>query len=213
MALEVLVVDDEADIRELVSGVLEDEGYEVRSAADSTAALEAIDEIDQALGLERFFDEVDGALADRGDRRVEIAVAGNQQHRQAGVAALDLLQQLQPVEPRALQPHVEQHHRRPPLADCIEGGGTVCGGAHRIAFVFEDSADQLADVRFIVDDQNFKCHQSTSSTPAPSPCPSSSAPGSSPSPPSEISFVSCPASKAMRTCVPPPARSRKAISP
>src|SRR5687767_13739461 len=44
MALEVLVVDDEADIRELVSGVLEDEGYSVRSAADSTAALDAIDE-------------------------------------------------------------------------------------------------------------------------------------------------------------------------
>ena len=37
MALEVLVVDDEADIRELVSGVLEDEGYAVRTAADSTA--------------------------------------------------------------------------------------------------------------------------------------------------------------------------------
>jgi two-component system nitrogen regulation response regulator NtrX len=44
MALEVLVVDDEADIRELVSGVLEDEGYAVRAAADSTAALEAIEE-------------------------------------------------------------------------------------------------------------------------------------------------------------------------
>ena len=44
MALEVLVVDDEADIRELVSGVLEDEGYAVRSAADSTSALEAIDD-------------------------------------------------------------------------------------------------------------------------------------------------------------------------
>jgi two-component system nitrogen regulation response regulator NtrX len=44
MALEVLVVDDEADIRELVSGVLEDEGYAVRTAADSTGALEAIDE-------------------------------------------------------------------------------------------------------------------------------------------------------------------------
>jgi two-component system nitrogen regulation response regulator NtrX len=42
MALEVLVVDDEADIRDLVSGVLEDEGYSVRTAADSTAALEAI---------------------------------------------------------------------------------------------------------------------------------------------------------------------------
>jgi two-component system nitrogen regulation response regulator NtrX len=44
MALEVLVVDDEADIRELVSGVLEDEGYEVRSAADSGAALEAVED-------------------------------------------------------------------------------------------------------------------------------------------------------------------------
>ncbi|WP_309660639.1 sigma-54 dependent transcriptional regulator [Sphingomonas sp.] len=44
MALEVLVVDDEADIRDLVSGVLEDEGYAVRTAADSTAALDAIDD-------------------------------------------------------------------------------------------------------------------------------------------------------------------------
>src|ERR687892_1831505 len=44
MALEVLVVDDEADIRELVSGVLEDEGYAVRTAADSTQTLDAVEE-------------------------------------------------------------------------------------------------------------------------------------------------------------------------
>jgi two-component system, NtrC family, nitrogen regulation response regulator NtrX len=44
MALEVLVVDDEADIRELVAGVLADEGYAVRTAADSTSALEAIED-------------------------------------------------------------------------------------------------------------------------------------------------------------------------
>ena len=44
MALEVLVVDDEADIRELVSGVLEDEGYAVRTAADSSATLDAIED-------------------------------------------------------------------------------------------------------------------------------------------------------------------------
>jgi two-component system, NtrC family, nitrogen regulation response regulator NtrX len=44
MALEVLVVDDEADIRELVSGVLEDEGYAVRAAADSGGALEAVED-------------------------------------------------------------------------------------------------------------------------------------------------------------------------
>ncbi len=42
MALDILVVDDEHDIRELVAGVLEDEGYETRTAADSDATLEAI---------------------------------------------------------------------------------------------------------------------------------------------------------------------------
>ena len=51
MALEVLVVDDEADIRELVSGVLEDEGYAVRTAADSNGALEAIDDRRPSLVL------------------------------------------------------------------------------------------------------------------------------------------------------------------
>jgi len=42
MALDILVVDDEEDIRELVAGVLEDEGYETRSAANADAALEAL---------------------------------------------------------------------------------------------------------------------------------------------------------------------------
>jgi two-component system, NtrC family, nitrogen regulation response regulator NtrX len=51
MALEVLVVDDEADIRELVAGVLEDEGYAVRSAADSNGALDAIDDRRPSLVL------------------------------------------------------------------------------------------------------------------------------------------------------------------
>jgi two-component system nitrogen regulation response regulator NtrX len=39
---DILVVDDEADIRDLVAGILEDEGYSVRTAADSDAALAAI---------------------------------------------------------------------------------------------------------------------------------------------------------------------------
>ncbi len=42
MAADVLVVDDEADIRELVAGILSDEGYAVRTAADSESALAAI---------------------------------------------------------------------------------------------------------------------------------------------------------------------------
>ena len=43
MALDILIVDDERDIRELVAGVLSDEGYECRTAADSSQALEAVD--------------------------------------------------------------------------------------------------------------------------------------------------------------------------
>jgi len=42
MASDILIVDDEADICELVSGLLQDEGYTTRSARDSDAALSAI---------------------------------------------------------------------------------------------------------------------------------------------------------------------------
>src|SRR5262250_3304627 len=42
MASDILIVDDESDIRELVSGILQDEGYEARTARDSDDALSAI---------------------------------------------------------------------------------------------------------------------------------------------------------------------------
>ncbi len=42
MATDILVIDDEADIRDLVSGILEDEGHQVRAARDSDEALEAL---------------------------------------------------------------------------------------------------------------------------------------------------------------------------
>ena len=42
MAADILVVDDEADIRDLVAGVLTDEGYSVRVAADAEAALASL---------------------------------------------------------------------------------------------------------------------------------------------------------------------------
>jgi two-component system nitrogen regulation response regulator NtrX len=51
MALDILIVDDERDIRELVAGVLSDEGYGCRTAADSTAALAAVDERRPSLVL------------------------------------------------------------------------------------------------------------------------------------------------------------------
>jgi two-component system, NtrC family, nitrogen regulation response regulator NtrX len=51
MALDILIVDDEQDIRELVSGVLEDEGYAPRTAADSGEALQALAERRPSLVL------------------------------------------------------------------------------------------------------------------------------------------------------------------
>src|SRR5438270_5791287 len=42
MAHDILIVDDEADIRMLIGGVLKDEGYATREAGDSTEALAAI---------------------------------------------------------------------------------------------------------------------------------------------------------------------------
>jgi two-component system nitrogen regulation response regulator NtrX len=42
MKSDVLIVEDEDDIRAMISGILEDEGYQVREAATSEAALEAV---------------------------------------------------------------------------------------------------------------------------------------------------------------------------
>ena len=42
IASDILIIDDEADIRELVAGILQDEGYETRTARDSDSALSSI---------------------------------------------------------------------------------------------------------------------------------------------------------------------------
>ena len=44
MASDILVVDDETDIRDLISGILEDEGHSTRLAKDSDETLQTIEE-------------------------------------------------------------------------------------------------------------------------------------------------------------------------
>src|SRR5215475_8951228 len=41
-ASDILIIDDETDIRELVAGILQDEGFETRTARDSDSALAAV---------------------------------------------------------------------------------------------------------------------------------------------------------------------------
>ncbi len=43
MSADILIVDDEADIRDLVAGILDDEGHRTRTAAGSDEALAAIE--------------------------------------------------------------------------------------------------------------------------------------------------------------------------
>ena len=42
MASDILIIDDEADICELVAGILQDEGHGTRTARDSDEALAAV---------------------------------------------------------------------------------------------------------------------------------------------------------------------------
>ncbi|MFC5068474.1 sigma-54-dependent transcriptional regulator [Flaviflagellibacter deserti] len=44
MSADILIVDDEADIRDLVAGILQDEGYKTRTARNSDLAIAAVEE-------------------------------------------------------------------------------------------------------------------------------------------------------------------------
>ena len=46
---DILIVDDEADIRLVIKDILEDEGYSTREAQDADGALAAVDEAPPAL--------------------------------------------------------------------------------------------------------------------------------------------------------------------
>ena len=72
----------------------------------------ALDHQQQPVGLERLLQEVVGAALDGADRRLDVAVAGDHDHRQVGVQLLDQVEQLQPVHAAALHPDVEHQQRR-----------------------------------------------------------------------------------------------------
>src|SRR3546814_6445472 len=61
----------------------------------------ALDHQQQPLGLERFLDEIGRAAPDRGDRSIKVAVARDHQHRDRRIAPFDLVEQVEPVQPRA----------------------------------------------------------------------------------------------------------------
>jgi hypothetical protein len=115
----------------------------------------AVDEMKQMARFERLLDEVDRPLPDCGDRGVEIAVAGNHQHRQGRIAPLDVFKKLQAVELGALQPNVEQDQRGPPLSQRRQRLVAVRRSAGRIALVFEHPRHEVPNILLIVNNKDI----------------------------------------------------------
>src|SRR5690606_19462676 len=92
------------------------------------------------------------------DRGVEPAMARNDDDRQRRVERLDRFDEAEAVEPRTLEPDVDQRERGPPLTDRFERRIAVRRGARFITFVFHDPGDEVANVAFVVDDQYIKRH-------------------------------------------------------
>ncbi len=74
---------------------------------------------------------------------------------------LEAVEQLQPVEAAALQPDVEENEIGPARDDGGQRFIAVARGAGAVTFVLQDTRDQFADIRFIVDDQDIGCHAQT----------------------------------------------------
>jgi len=118
----------------------------------------ALDDKDEPVGLEGLLDKVIGADLDGGDGGFDVAVAGDHHHRHARMLLLQPFEQLQAVELGTLHPDVEQHQMRPARRD---GGDRLVGVARHarlMALVLQDSGDQLADVVFVIDDENVSGH-------------------------------------------------------
>ena len=113
---------------------------------------------DQPVRLERLFDEIIGAALDRRDRGLDVAVAGDHHDRQVGIVLLDLLQQLQTVELGALQPDVEKHQMRAAIGDLGQRRIAVARGPGGESFVFENARNEVANIGFVIDNQNVTCH-------------------------------------------------------
>ena len=79
----------------------------------------AAGDVDQTLRGKGFFHKVVGAITHGTDRHADIAVAGDQHHRQAAVAGLELGQQLQAVD--AGQADIADDNPGEVIADLLQG--------------------------------------------------------------------------------------------
>jgi hypothetical protein len=117
-----------------------------------------VDHQQQAVGLERLFQELVGAALDGADGGLDVAVARDHDHRQVGVQLLDHVEQLQPVHAAALHPDVQDQQRGlagPQGPQRLVGIG---GHPHRVALILQDAGHQFADIDLVVDHKHVSAH-------------------------------------------------------
>ena len=95
------------------------------------------DDEDQAVGLERLLDEVVGAVLDGGDGGLDGAVTGDHDDGDVGFLGVEVLEDADAVELRALQPDVEDDEGGAAHAEGGDGGVAVAGLADGVALVLE----------------------------------------------------------------------------
>jgi hypothetical protein len=100
----------------------------------------ALDRGQQATDRERLLDEVGGAQARRGDRVLDVAVAGDHDYADIRPLGLDAAQHFDAVD--VGHPDVEQNERRVLARDQVHHAGGIAGVEHAKPFVAEDSTQR-----------------------------------------------------------------------
>ena len=119
----------------------------------------------QTVGLKRLFNEIVSALLDRSNSHFDGAMTRDHDDGYVGFVAVQRLQDADPIHAGALQPHIQDHQRRPSGAEGSDRRFGIAGATGFIALVAQDALDQQPDVRLIVNDQDFMRHVSPVSFP------------------------------------------------
>ena len=178
MATDILIVDDENDIRELVAGILEDEGHATRVARNSDEAIAAIEARRPHLVLLDIWmqgSKLDGLqlleVLKQQHAAVPVVMISGHGNIETAVTAIKLgaydfiekpfkadrliLIAERALETSRLRREVNELRVRSGASNRLIG---VARDACRVALVFEDAGDQFANVFLVVDDQDIVGH-------------------------------------------------------
>jgi hypothetical protein len=114
----------------------------------------ALDDVDDLLDLERLEDVVVGAALHRLDRGLDRAEAGHDHGEDVQALLGDLLEQLQPRQPRHLEVGDDQVVR--PQPQLVERLLAVLAGRDLVALELQELGEDLADHLLVVDDEDAR---------------------------------------------------------